>query len=392
MWYDSPSITMTGGGVADERTALKQQPRTGEQRAWTFVRSNALAIVLAIVPPLAIWVFLERDRRSVEVALVQHDPVVAIDERYARGLELRFNKRSIQSLTAIAVRVTNTGNRPIQRSDYEDPMTLAYLGALIGEPQTSARRPAELRPVVSRVTNEPARARVEPLLLNPDDSFTVTALVADAHPSSTPVEVSGRIVGVSALRLVDGQERKWPWTGFLETLAAAFAASLSVGSVTALVRRVRRYFDVRSAAADAAIRIETLKRESPDSLRSTSDLARELGVTQHPVKGNVLLLRLRLEEELRALANVAGLGADGKPKSFSWLARQLNQREVIHGELRAAVEDLAPVLNREMHEIRSYLEPQEYAAVEALALATIAELSNIRQGRLTSPHAVTVSR
>lgn len=371
--------------MADERTTSKQPPRTGEQRAWTFVRSNALAIVLALVPPVAIWAFLERDRRSVEVALVQHVPVVAVDERYARGLELRFNERPIQSLTAIAVRVTNTGNRSIQRSEYEEPMSFAFPGALIGEPHTSAQRPAELRPVVSAMTIEPARARVEPLLLNPDDSFTVTALVANAQPSPTPVEVSGRIVGVSALRVVDErQRRKWPWAEFLTTLAAAFAGSLSVGSVAALVRRVRRYSDVRSAAADAAIRVETLKRESPDALRSTTDLARELGITQHPVKGNVLLLRLRLEEELRALANVAGLWADGKPRSISWLARQLNQKEIMHGELRAAIEDLAPVLNREMHEIRSYLEPQEYASVEALALATIAELSKIRQGRMTS--------
>jgi hypothetical protein len=100
---------------------------------------------------------------------------------------------------------SNSGNVPIPAEDFERPVVLE-LGAnavpLPGTIEVKEAKPAELHPNVSA---EGATLIVQPLLLNPGDSFSIAALVRDF---SGPLAVDGRVVGVSKIGLGEPNDYK----------------------------------------------------------------------------------------------------------------------------------------------------------------------------------------
>jgi hypothetical protein len=127
-------------------------------------------------PIVAVVLYLLSGHRydlSTELLAVSH--VVDVGPERPAGLAVALNGRSIETLDSVSVRVSNSGNAPLRSTDFEEPLLFEYgPDAEVVSAAIADALPLGLDP---RVGTEGGKVRIQPLLLNPGDRFTLNALV-----------------------------------------------------------------------------------------------------------------------------------------------------------------------------------------------------------------------
>jgi hypothetical protein len=164
----------------------------------TFVRDPAWQFVGAILALAAIavtyWIYVrQRQRHRVSYQRLTSIEVLTVKEHMAGRVTVLFDGNPVKSMHIITMKIWNSGSVPILAADFVEPLSLRVVSSarLLSADIISAT-PFNLRPVVKI---EGSLATVQPLLLNPSDSFVVKLLVQDGGEHILPV---GRIVGVRA--------------------------------------------------------------------------------------------------------------------------------------------------------------------------------------------------
>jgi|SRR5665213_60267 len=340
-----------------------------------FLRNNFLAIVLAILPALGIWYFLQRVHAGLTVEVTSDIPILNIDSTFFDSLDVRYKGTRIATLRSVALKISNSGNRPILRVDFDAPITLRVPGQILGTPQIEHRSPPDLGVVVKEMG--PNTITILPLLLNPGDYFSFRLLVADVGGSDTPIYRSGRVVGVKQINFVratPGTDYGWPFSDFhsiLGVLSTVFvAASLRVVTQAVSVEKL-----INSARRTRQITAGGLRNvQEQGEVRS---LAARLGIAQHDYKSNLLVLRLKIENQLRDLARSRGLSDREQLASLPRLADSLHRRGVLPIATARLIRAVAVPMNRELHELDSYLSPEEFEALQTVALDIVVSLQRL---------------
>ena len=172
------------------------------EKLFRFLKSNILTILLAIVPPIAIWYYFQKDVKRIDVEILANIPVVSIEEKYSEGIEINYNKNRISSLSIVDTKIRNSGNQPIDRSDFDLPLCLKYYGNILYPIQIIESKPADL-PISYIVHND--SILIKPLLLNSSDYFTIRTKIANIKDNALPLKAFSRIKGVNNIEVVKAE-------------------------------------------------------------------------------------------------------------------------------------------------------------------------------------------
>lgn len=335
-----------------------------------FIVNNWLMVLLAILPPLLLWYFLERESRSLSVRLESNVPIVTVDKNLADGIQILYQAKQVSSVDVMEVAIENTGNRSIERSDFDGPMRFVFSGAEITSPKLVRTEPNSITPTFTRDSLN--SALLEPLLLNPDDRILFRTIVLNRiSKEGLPLSVSARIRGVKQIEVQEAVTRKGP-IYYLQIVVGFLGVLVSITSVLRLARGFRQItikFPMK-LAVDLTERIEA-DTETSQTVRRLAD---DLKISQHDYKANLLLLRIKIESLLREMARRLDLTPREQAGSISRLASMLRDRGAIPPDITMAIADISPVINREMHAVESYLTNDEYASLQNLALGVVAFL------------------
>jgi hypothetical protein len=169
-------------------------------------RRWAIAVTLATIagPFLIVWIFVaQRTSKAISVETVSRATVADLTDPALAALKLTFNEEPVNRVTAATIEVINSGTEPIERADFERPLTLRFggsaplLAATVGE-----RAPQNLAPLLDYDLNA---VRIEPMLLNPGDRFRLTLHLRGQFNEP---EVDARISGIKEVsRMTLPEER-----------------------------------------------------------------------------------------------------------------------------------------------------------------------------------------
>lgn len=344
----------------------------------TFFVNNWLTILLAFIPPIVITYYFQRDVRHLDIVLRSNTQVVQIEERYSDGITVFYQTNKIDTLNVLEVEVKNSGNRPIENTDFKQPLTLKFKGTVLLNPKPLDASPPELKPELTLVGRD--TLKLEPLLLNQGDHFTFLAYLIDSPTPSEPFTVSARVSGIKSPRLRDESDhpgKRQIKIEFLSWFLGVVGAIISLISFLSLGKRFKE-ITLEFSPWNAGIGV-TLRPSDRES--TVQSLARELSISGQDFKANLLLLRIKIEEQLREMANRVDLPSHMKLTSPTSLTRQLSAQGVLPGQVAAGIADVLPVINRELHASEAYLSRKEFESLQQFTLQLVAELTRLNQAQ-----------
>lgn len=329
----------------------------------TFLRNNWLTILLAFIPPLVITYYFQRESVDLSVTLLGNTSVVKIEKRFSKGIRVLLNDQEIDSLAVVDLSIKNNGNRPIRKADFEEPVSFKYSGLVVSQPEVLATSPDSLKPEIQNPSTDVLE--LKPLLLNPGDYFTFRAYVLDPKDLTDPVAISGRVYGVKTIgyeKAIDSKT-KMSWLG---ALFAVIGVIISVISALQLLRRAR----------EITFRVPMFEMKLDLPSRSVEKIAKDLRISEQDWKSSLLLIRIKLEEQLRELASRSNLPAKG---GVSSLYRNLRDKQILDSSIAAGVADVLPVINRELHASESYLSPNDFKGLQDIGLKLVMAIEEINR-------------
>lgn len=157
---------------------------------WQFV--GALLALIAVL--FSVYAYSrQRKRKALSYDLLTYTKVVTIGEKLRGKVQVLYDGIPVENAYLGIVRVYNSGNVPITPSDLIEPLVLSFgeqtetLGVEILDTE-----PRDLNPAFDV---DAGRIEFAPLLLNPEDSLIVKALVKGTG-SQPSISVQSRIVGI----------------------------------------------------------------------------------------------------------------------------------------------------------------------------------------------------
>ena len=138
---------------------------------------------------------------------------------------------------------------------------------------------------------------IDPILLNSKDSFVLRTRVADPASNNTPVSANARIKGVKVINITEANaNHEALWKSFLAGFLASVCSTISVISILKLSTRLRNIIFPFPSGIERDV---SQLQDKPNASRRASELAERLQISHHDYKSNLLLLRLKIEEQLR---------------------------------------------------------------------------------------------
>lgn len=181
-----------------------------------------IATLAGLAMPLWLW-FADLNSRSLLLSVVSQTALTSEEAGTIKGLQVFVDGVPIVAPTLSVIQVSNDGNKPIPSADYEGPLEVRFgEGTKVIRAEVTATSP---RDIEAKLSSEALIVRIEPLLLNPDDSVTLSLLTSGKPPTFQP---RARVAGVSTIKLSDGTAKTPPSRIALLALLASvlfFAAS-----------------------------------------------------------------------------------------------------------------------------------------------------------------------
>lgn len=334
-----------------------------------FAKKNWLIIALAIGPPFLLWFFFQRESFALSAKILADVPVVSVRQEYGSKIEVRYRGAAVDRLRVVEVEVENTGTRPLERSAFDSPLTFDFGSARVTDPVLLRSSPNSLKP---KLLVGSGSIILGPLLLNPGDRFAFRAFILGGETDSSSITVSGRVRGVTQIGLSRDSDNQF-LPGVLSVFGAVCGIVISSVSIARLGLKVSRL----TVHLPLGLVVDLTRRleKDPATAAKSAQLAKELDISRHDAKANLLFLRLRIEAQLRELGRIADLPRQIQLGSIRRLSGQLVQQNFIAPEIASAIDDISPVLNRELHEAETYLSEAEFSSLKRLGLSVIASLA-----------------
>lgn len=159
---------------------------------WTIIQTSISAVAVCL---MALFYYLRRRRKEFRCQILFRQPLWTIRDEFAGRTQVLFDGQPVPDVQLMTLKISNSGNQPIASTDYERPVRLSVgdqstiLSAEVVEPH-----PDQLTPQITILNNA---LLVQPLLMNPKDSFVIKVLASHLAPD---VRCDARIVGVKDVR------------------------------------------------------------------------------------------------------------------------------------------------------------------------------------------------
>ncbi len=158
---------------------------------WQFVGA-----VISFIAILASYNIFKRQGRQKKFSfeIISNSALVNVKDDIKSKLQLLFDKKPVNDVHLLIVRIINSGNEPIVKSDYETPINLNFSdNSEVLETDVINVSPESMKVEVNSTKES---ASIQPLLLNPGDSITIKTLLTNFDGA---VKVSCRIAGVKEI-------------------------------------------------------------------------------------------------------------------------------------------------------------------------------------------------
>ena len=165
---------------------------------WKFFITIA-ATIAGVVVPVWLWQSDQRARSiSVRVVSVTSLQPKLVDPKL--GLQLSVGNTKVGRATLSVLDVQNDGSRPIPTTDFEGPLDVTVQeGSVLLRVSVSVSKPSSLRPAVTSTTQT---LSIQPLLLNPGDTISLSILSDGEVPKFT---AKARIAGVNEIQVSEAK-------------------------------------------------------------------------------------------------------------------------------------------------------------------------------------------
>lgn len=339
-----------------------------ESKSIKFIKNNWLTIFLAIVPPLLIWFFLQKDSPNLSITVTAKTSVVSLADKFSDGIEIFHDSKPISSLYVADIKVRNEGNKSIEKDDFDNPITFNVNGDVISS-EVIEVSPKGL-PV--KTINKKNSVEIDNLLLNSTDEFKIRLKVINPSNGNLSIEPFSRITSIKepTFHPYEKKDNKW-----IQISLGAIAAILGFISVLSMAKLLERFKLVRISLPGVTLDLAKELEKDNEVHNRVEKLAEQLAITGHDYKSNVLLLRLKIENQLRDLAeknkiNIRNTG------SLYRLSDSLYSKGLLEKKVVSLIRDISPAMNRELHESESYLNDNEFDILQHSALSVIAVLED----------------
>ena len=197
--------------------------------AWlTFVLS-----VAGVALPIVLF-FFSRENKALTCETLTTTVVADVKAAGIPGLSLQYGDAAQDRISLFALRIVNSGNVAIDRSDFDGPIWFEPVGSgVILRAEGGQVDPSSLSPVVSRTAK--GEAVVQPLLLNPGDRFEVKIVAGGNVQELVP---RARVKGISEIGRVNPFVRQPSSRRPLTLLVLGVLGSFLYGSVGGILGRI----------------------------------------------------------------------------------------------------------------------------------------------------------
>lgn len=260
----------------------------------------AFSVLVAIAAlAFSVFVFLQdktKEESGFSASILSKSNLVNTEFKDdTKNVKLTYAGKPVDNLTQINLEISNTGGKPIKKSDFEGPITIDLCDVetvIRAEKVTSD--PVELQTSIAAGTQV---VTVDPVLFNAGDKFVlgIYAIPEKGKGSADIENVTARIVGVKSVDFRKELTRIQGKTSYWRQLGAFFVATMS--------------------SIVAALLIQLLKR----SLSTLEILEAKYGTEQKQVDATKGLNNMIRRNKLFTVAsnNIAGDPHKGQPKVLS---------------------------------------------------------------------------
>jgi hypothetical protein len=161
---------------------------------------NGITLIVAVISLVwALWSgYLGLKPHSLEFKLVSQVAIQPKETDSISGIQVTVDGIQVESPYLSVLELTNNGRKPIPKSDFEAPLELrAGSGVMVVRAQVTTTNPKDIEAHLEATQDV---VTLSPLLLNPDDTITISVLTAGKTPAFTP---RARIADISILSLND---------------------------------------------------------------------------------------------------------------------------------------------------------------------------------------------
>lgn len=201
---------------------------------WKFTVTLLIAIASGILP---IWLWQADIRsKSIKVEVVSNTPLYSEINDLFKELTFSIEGKLIDRPHYVHLRIKNVGSKPVLTSDWESPMYLeTQPGSNIKFLKKLLYSESDLTPTIE---NNERRITINPMLLNPGDSFGLLVIAVGESPSFI---TSARIAGVSRIIIEDVDKGKAvPLRLYANLLFGFFCSIVFITSIKSLIYREDR--------------------------------------------------------------------------------------------------------------------------------------------------------
>ena len=168
---------------------------------WNFW--NAVFAFLAIIITVVLFQ-LDRSVKDLQIEVLSNSPLISVEGDIAKDIEILYKDQPVQTLSVILLRIENTGNTPIQETDYSRPILISVSpDAEVGEFSVVETKPENIGLSLEKIT--PYQVELSKSLLNPGDQALVRILVLD---NDGTLEVGARIADISEPKILSVLEEQ----------------------------------------------------------------------------------------------------------------------------------------------------------------------------------------
>jgi hypothetical protein len=170
-----------------------QQMETLRDPIWQFVGA---ALALAAIFLSVLFFLWQRNKKEIRYDLVYITSLFSANEGIKKRLKVYLDDNIVSSFDLITIRVYNSGNVPILKSDYDEPIRFTFEETVqIYAAEVAETKPSGIPVTLSKNANV---VTLNPFLMNREDSILVK-IWATSDNKIQGVDITGRISGVKDL-------------------------------------------------------------------------------------------------------------------------------------------------------------------------------------------------
>lgn len=152
--------------------------------------------ILTMISGFVIYL-LQRNKKRLTYHVLTETALLSIDDAIKGRIEIKYEKKKIQNIHLLIIKIENTGNIPIPSTDYEKSIIFSFPNSEVLSVEVTETSPKNLNPTIGK---EISNITINPILLNKKDYIVFKMLLAEY---AEKIDVESHIVGVKEIERVN---------------------------------------------------------------------------------------------------------------------------------------------------------------------------------------------